>query len=204
MCRTSCAKIKKILVLHAFRPFLRLLSIYNIENFTDRLIRGPNILLVSLSLITVVSTFAALTLNGWSCIRYKCNLIKNSDRIVAIVGITQQFIIYLSICFYNRVFTNAIESLQKIVENRKIRVVRFHILCITIREWNKKFLSGFKRWPTFYKDAEEHYSTRTKQIYMVGKWMVFLTFAPPLSQPILYAILKYPDTTQWMLPYRFR
>lgn len=111
---------ENIQVLHTFRPYLRFISAFNIENFKNnaRQIVTSNLLKAFLNLIIFVSAFATTWLNYWSCIQDGFDLDENSGQIVPILAGTQQLFIYLSIVRKSREITNAIEYLQETVENR--------------------------------------------------------------------------------------
>lgn len=112
----------KFQVLHTFRPYLRFIAAFNIENFQNNALRivRYNALKAFLNIILFISAFVTCWLNYWSCIRDGFDLAENSGQIVPILAGTQQIFIYVSIIKKNREITKAVERLQEIVENRNV------------------------------------------------------------------------------------
>lgn len=111
---------KNILVLHTFRPYLRFLMAFNVENFQNNAPQNVrfNVLKAFLILIIFVAAFATNWLNCWSCLRNGFDLDENSGQIVPILAGTQQLFTYLSILKKRREISDAVEYLQGTVENR--------------------------------------------------------------------------------------
>lgn len=113
---------QRILVLRAFRPFLRFITGFNFENFQRRrnTLRdvGRNIVV---ALGVVIVTAASLRSLWWNFWHYKTMNISsvNSNEIVLVLALSQQLLIFFSMVLKNRQFTIGIEYLQKTVDGRE-------------------------------------------------------------------------------------
>lgn len=115
---------KKNLILQAFQPFLRILTILNRDNFREKdppiLMRNIfgaicELLLISILIITYIS-------DGLYCYEKSFDMRMASQQIAVFFGCMQIFATYLSIFRQNELVITSIKKLQRFVEERKMHI----------------------------------------------------------------------------------
>lgn len=108
-----------ILVLKSFRPFCRVFTIYNLENF-----QNTNLKLLVYNYcqcITLLGVLLWYFLSGFCyCVDAKFNMKIVAHSMSLLIGAFQIVCIHVSLSVKNRKIAEALEFLQRIVQNRKI------------------------------------------------------------------------------------
>lgn len=111
----------RILVFSEFRPYLRILSAFNIDNFCgkDLSLIGKHILLVFWLLILVISMISVAVLSYWNCVDTGLTMDKLGFTLPIVLSIVQTLLTHMSLSLNNCLISEAIEFLQFAVDERK-------------------------------------------------------------------------------------
>lgn len=113
--------MKKSSVLRAVRPFTRLITVYNPENFPIR--RSRTLLCNGFRAFGIFflfsSTLVAACLNCWFSLGKEFSITHKAQQMVIVICMMQQFLTYISLAIWNRRIIDAIDRLQAIVDKRK-------------------------------------------------------------------------------------
>lgn len=113
--------MKKSTVLRAVRPFTRLITVYNPENFRNKSSR--TILCNGLRAFGIFFLFSSILvtacLNCWFSLGKEFSITHKAQQIVIVICMMQQFLTYISLAIGNRRIIDAIDRLQEIVDKRK-------------------------------------------------------------------------------------
>lgn len=112
----------RIFVFSEFRPYLRFLSAYNIDNFygNDFCFIFKNIFLAIWLLSLVIAIILIAVLSYWSCIDTGLTLDKLALTLPIILSIVQTILTHFSLSMNNRLISATIEFLQFAVDERKL------------------------------------------------------------------------------------
>lgn len=118
MASTNDAKIQ---VLVKYRPFARILSVYNAENF-----RNPNKSIVlsnigqAIGFTVLVISLSLIMVSGyWFCVDNKFNVQDISLAVPIIFCAFQMVLTYVSLMLENRIVSRTMDNLQLIIEERE-------------------------------------------------------------------------------------
>lgn len=109
-------------VFQAFRPFLHILQVFNMDNFInyDLQIILRSIYKALVIIILLLSLCVVSSLNAWCYFKDELSFVQNVQQISAALGAIQMFVIFMSISKNNHQISDGIESLQTTVKNRTI------------------------------------------------------------------------------------
>lgn len=114
----------KLRVLRGFHPIARSLAVYNSENFShtnyDRRTIGRNLFHATRFTVLFVAIMAISTMNGWNCFLPGLDWSQRAYHLVLMLCLVQQLFIFASMTKRNRRISDALEHLQKTVDNRKL------------------------------------------------------------------------------------
>lgn len=110
----------QIQVLHGFRPCVRLLKVFNLDNFSNNqpCIIRQNLLHATGIFLLFSSHFMSLVFNLTSCFNNELALDEIAFKLVVFLCETQQFLVFVSLTKTNRRIAGSIDRLQRAVENR--------------------------------------------------------------------------------------
>lgn len=114
----------KMPVLNAFNVFLRILKIYNCENFQRN---GQKQYVRNVCLAFVLTTFATLVpimcgLAIWYIFDNGCALIIVVVVIPPTLTALQLFLSFITLAARNRIISQTIDRIQKVIDHRKKRI----------------------------------------------------------------------------------
>lgn len=113
-------------VLRAYRPFVRILTIYNLKNFTNqsRRILFRNICLAILFTLTHIGCTLSTLSDVWYCHHHAWDLNVISLPFSLLLTVSQVTFSYISLVLNNRLVEEVIDCLQTVIDKR----MRFLIL----------------------------------------------------------------------------
>lgn len=204
-------------VLHAFRPFLRLTAVYNLENFRKPL-NVRNVIDFAASSIIFTMGVTCTMLNCWNITQSGFTLSENSGQIVSIMSCAQQYIIYVSMTMNNRSLAKAVECLQITIEDRKLFLsifsTAFHSFSTIFLAQEDFHITGnisvlsetsrSNKARTVYEKAEEKYTKMHRIISLIGIGMMTSSYLFPAFKPIAFALFNYPTPDKWNLTSGYR
>lgn len=115
------SELRKIRILGAFNPFLRLLNAQNFDNFRDKnlrdILRGIFFAFTTSSMIFIMPFVVAL--NVWHFIEVRADFGKIAVAFPLLASVMQTEIICIVLTIKSRTVTNTINRLQEIIDQRK-------------------------------------------------------------------------------------
>lgn len=113
-------------VFYTFRPFHRIITVYNFDNFrniNDHRVIIRNIYDAIVIFLSFLMYFIAVALNCWTCFFYEFDLHRNAHQLVALLCTAPMLLIHILITKNSHQITNVIIRLQGSVERRKFLVI---------------------------------------------------------------------------------
>lgn len=109
-------------VMARFRPFIRHITAFNVENFTGT---GQHFLAVNVSRAVIMSTLFAILLivcllDLWLCLFKEREWNRRAYQFATALCLMQQFVIYVLMSSKNRQITGVLDEVQGIVDSRKL------------------------------------------------------------------------------------
>lgn len=115
----------RIQVMKAFKPYMRILRIYDTDNYHGhdfRTIIGNIIFAIMISFFTMVSFPIIIVCGVWLCVDLDFDLNKISSTAPITIHTLQYLLVYISFTLRNTEIQDTINRLQSIVNRRKLKL----------------------------------------------------------------------------------
>lgn len=197
----------KVQVLKQFRPFTRILCVYNWENFnnSNKLIVLRNIFQVIGFTILFISLSLIMVSGYWFCVDKQFDMTDISLAVPIIFCAFQMVVTYVSLMSKNRGIIRALDNLQCVIGEREYFLFlpyRTAFLQASTNYVSSHFLSkgciNSAKSMENYMELEKVHTKITSIIFkttmMINNFLCLLDALLPIS----YLIFNQPDPDHWM------
>lgn len=199
---------QQIAVFGAFRPFLRILTVYNANNFRNKQHRFKNICLAIACFIFLVNLLISVMAAIWHCIALKFDLGQAALPFALLINSVQMLITYISIEIKNKQIEATIAGLIATIHKRKPLKCHFQSISAQFNTYaifsigSGCRLSAETRFG--YNKLEQKFARIVSFIVNFCILVNVVFFTASAMIPVFYAIFNYPQPHQWRTMFEYR